>query len=245
MPSCLLAGLGKFVFVKMGFVSHIPVNTLLLLTSIYLWYIYAIVVYYILAPLLYKALNKSAIALFICICIFSFVCNFIPFGDSDLYFIKYIGWITSRLPVFVLGMIYALCPIKFSVKKTMIIGGGLLIICMILRLGIMIPRFHWHFPHTNLIILFATPMLCILFSYMHTFANKLKLSQISLFFGKFSLELYLWHEYIFWNINECFSFINPYVRCTIAVTISIILAYLTHMLANYIQNNDLKWFQRK
>ena len=245
LPSCLLVGLGKFVFVKMGFVSHIPVNTLLLLTSIYLWYIYAIVVYYILAPLLYKALNKSAIALFICICIFSFVCNFIPFGDSDLYFIKYIGWITSRLPVFVLGMIYALCPIKFSVKKTMIIGGGLLIICMILRLGIMIPKFHWHFPHTNLIILFATPMLCILFSYMHTFANKLKLSQISLFFGKFSLELYLWHEYIFWNINECFSFINPYVRCTIAVTISIILAYLTHMLANYIQNNDLNWFQRK
>ena len=123
----------------------------------------------------------------------------------------------------------------------------ILIICMIIRLGIMIPKFHWHFPHTNLIILFATPMLCILFSYMHTFANKLKLSQISLFFGKFSLELYLWHEYLFWNIckDERFSSLNLYVKCALAVSISFFLAYLTHLLAKYIQDKVCKWFLRK
>lgn len=247
LPSCLLAGFGKFIFVKMGFVNHIPVNTLLLLTSIYLWYIYALVIYYILAPLLYKILNKSAVAFFISVCVFSFVCNYIPFGDSDHYFIKYIGWITSRLPVFVLGMVYALYPIKFSIKHTMIIGVVLLFISMILRLGITIPKFHWHFPHTNLFILFATPMLCVFFSYMHTFASKLKLTQVSLFFGNFSLELYLWHEYLFWNIykDERFSSLNLYVKCALAVSISIFLAYLTHLLAKYIQDKDCKWFLRK
>lgn len=237
LPSCLLAGLGKYVLMQIGFVSHSSLNIFLLFTSIYLWYVYAILVYYILAPFLYKLLSKCAIASFIGVCILSLICNYIPFDDSDFYFIHKMGWVTERLPVFVLGMIYAICPINIGVKKTMTIGVAFYILCAVLHLGSIMVRFQWHIPHQNLLIQFAAPMLCILASYMYNLTDKLKLSKIVLFFGTFSLELYLWHEYIYWNMHddERLSSINVYIQCIGAVGLSILLAYLTHLLAKYIQ----------
>ena len=46
---------------------------------------------------------------------------------------------------------------------------------------------------------------------------------LSFFIGKHSLELYLWHEYIYdciWNLN-----INPYYSFILAISLSFIMAY--------------------
>lgn len=242
LPSCLLAGLCKYVFVQFDFFSHCSQSTFLLLTNIYLWYIYAILVYYLLAPFLYKILNKNSIVVFIGVCLFSLGCNYIPFSDSDVYFIQYAGWVTARLPVFVLGMIYALRPINISLRTTVIIGILVYILCMFLQLGSIMVRFQWEIPHRNLLIQFAAPMLCVLSGYMNILAGKLKLSKIPTFLGTLSLEIYLWHEYIYWNIHDDMrvSNMNTYVQCAVAVGISILFAYITHLMATFIQNRDWK-----
>ncbi len=242
LPSCILVGIGKYFFVQFGFIKHISSNIFLLLTNIYLWYIYAILVYYALAPLLYKLIKKSGIVVFIVVCVLSYGCTFIPFGNSDYYLVNHIGWVTSRLPVFVLGMIYAECPINIGIKKTVIIGVLLYVVCIILQLGSVMIRFQWKVPYLNLILQFTAPMLCLVFSNLNWLAGKVKLSKLPMFFGTLSLELYLWHEFIYWNIfkDERFSSFNAYIQCALAVSISIIFAYLTHLLAKFIQKRCIQ-----
>ena len=241
LPACLLAGVGKYVFVQMGFVEFSSLNILFLITSIYLWYIYAIIVYYILAPFLYKCIKKSGLVVLITVCALSYGCTFIPFEDSEFYLVNHIGWITGSLPVFVLGMIYATYPINIDVKKTVIIGVIFYVVCLVLQLGSIMVRFQWKVPYLNLLLSFATPMLCILASYMDKIVSRVKLSWLPMFFGTLSLELYLWHEYIFWNLfkDERFASMNMFIKCALAVGVSILLAYLTHLLAKFIQNKGL------
>lgn len=238
LPSCLLVGIGKYVLVQMGFVEFSNAHVVLLLTNLYLWYIYAILAFYLIAPLLYKGICEYGILLFIGVCLFSYGCTIIPFGDSQFYLINHLGWITSRLPVFMMGMMYAASPINISVKKTVIIGAVFFVVCMILQLGSIMVKYQWKVPYLNLLLLFATPMLCVLGSYMNKWATKIKLSRVVSFFGTFSLELYLWHEYIFWNAvrDERFSAIHPSILFVLALTLSFLLAYLTQLLAKWIQN---------
>lgn len=246
LPACLLVGVVKYFFVHMDFVEFSSMNIFLLLTNIYLWYIYAILVYYILAPLLYKYIKKSGLTVLIVVCALSYGCTFIPFGDSNLYLVNHIGWVMGSLPVFVLGMIYAIYPINIDVKKTMIVGVIFYVICLVLHLGSIMVRFQWKVPYLNLLLLFATPMLCILAGYMHQFASKVRLSWLPMFFGTLSLELYLWHEYIYWNLfkDERFASMNMYIKCSLAVGVSILLAYLTHLLAKFIQNKSWTWSKK-
>ena len=235
---CLLVGVCKFILAQIGVISDYS-NIFLMLTNLNLWFIYAIVVYYMLAPLLYICINKYRNLVFIFACFLSFVCLYIPFWESHYYLINHIVYITERLPVFILGMMYAAYPINLSVKKSVIIGAIIYIICIvILRIkSIMVPFLY-------LLIQFAAPMLCVASSCMHQLANKVKLSKIPVFFGTLSLELYLWHECVFHTIlkDGRFSSMNLYVKSVLAVGISILLAYLTHLLAKYIQN---KCFPKK
>ena len=238
LPPCLFVGVCKYLLAQKGVIEDYP-NLFLMLTNLNLWFIYAIVVYYMLAPLLYECIIKYRNTVFIVACFLSFLCLYVPFWESHYYLINHITYITERLPVFILGMMYVAYPINMSVKKTIIIGGIIFVSCVILRLMSIIN------PFLYLLIQFATPMLCILSSYMHIIAGKMKLSWIPMFFGTCSLELYLWHECVFGFMHqELFSSMNLYIKITLAVGISILLAYLTHIVAKYIQSRDWMWIKR-
>ena len=54
LPTCLIVGILKFIISFFGFKEDIHNNLLLLITNLYMWFIYAIAVYYLVSPLLYK-----------------------------------------------------------------------------------------------------------------------------------------------------------------------------------------------
>lgn len=235
-PPCIIIGICKYTLSLLGFQEFITSNIFLLITNIYLWYIYAIIIYYILAPWLYKFLTIYGKWGFFLICIFSLLCSYIPFKNSTYYLINHIGWLTARLPVFTLGIYSAIYPTKIKTEKIFIVGFFILIIYMLLKLASTMVRFQWKIPHLNLLILFATPMLCILSYHINNLADKIKCTTILEFFGTHSLELYLWHEFIWWNIsrNELSVNLNPWLQCILALGLSIVLAHITYIIKNRI-----------
>lgn len=229
LPACLIVGCLKYILTLCGFVEFASSNLILLLTNVYLWYIYAIIVYYILSPWLYSALERYGVIVLVSVCVLSFLCSFVPFYKSPYYLINHIGWLTARLPIFVLGMYVVLHPLR--IKLQYIIGGGVIIfvIAAILKLTTIMVRFKWNVPYLNLLVMLSTPMLCIVAGKISHIASYIKLDSAISFFGKYSLELYLWHEFIYWNLlkNDLTSTLDLRLMATIAVVSSITLAIVT------------------
>ena len=245
IPSCLTVGICKVFFFYLGFNEHSNPNILLLITNIYLWYIYAITTYYVFSPFFYKLIKRYGLWVIILSCVFSIVCHYIPFDKNELYLINHIGWITARLPIYLLGMYITIKPIKIRIRTIGTIGTIFLLLCMFLQLGSKMIKYKWNIFYLNIPLLFATPLLCLLCSYIKNITTKIKIHPLIELIGKYSLELYLWHEYIFWNIyrNSLFTNINAHGKCIIAV-ITIILfvtitCYIKGLLLKYLNYNRL------
>lgn len=237
VPACLIVGIFKYVFMLMGFKEHTNDNVVLLITNVYLWYIYAIIVYYILTPWLYKLLLKFGIWVFVLSCVLSFCFLYIPFGNSPFYLINHIGWITSRLPVFVLGMYLTIYPPRISNKIIILVGLIFLILCMGLRLGSIMVKYQWRVPYINLLLVPSIPMLCITFSKIKALADKIKLGGFINYMGTYSLELYLWHEYIYKNIyfHQWLGQLNSYTQCILAIGLILFFVVVTSQIVKIIQ----------
>ena len=237
VPACLIVGIFKYVFMLMGFKEHTNDNVVLLITNVYLWYIYAIIVYYIMSPWLYKLILKYGVVIFILSCVLSFCFHYIPFEDSPLYLINHIGWISSRLPVFVLGMYLTIYPLKISTKIIILIGLIIFILCMVLKLGATMVKYQWSIPHIYLLLLPAIPMLCITFGKLKELADRIKIGWFINLMGTYSLELYLWHEYIYKNIyfHQWLGDLNHYTQCILAICLIMLFVVLTSHIAKIIQ----------
>ncbi len=220
LPACLFVGIFKYALSQIGFKYHTHDNIFLLATNLYLWYIYAIIVYYILAPWIYKLINYG-IWILINSCIISYGSNFLSFGESPFYLINHIGWITARLPIFILGMYLTVYPLKVSNRAIVLIGLAFLMLCMGLQLASIMVRFQWKVPYLNLLLLPTVPMLCIFFHNLNKAADRIKISFIINYMGKHSLEFYLWHEYIYWNVyhHHIFNHFNASMKCILAICI--------------------------
>lgn len=231
VPACLFVGLCKCILMQVGFVNFAAYNDnyFLILTELALWYIYAIVIYYAVAPYIYKLLLRYKHWVVLGACLFTFAMSYIPFGASSIYLINRIGWVAERLPAFVFGMYIAAFPIPSKSTKHLV-GGGILplIVCAALR----ITGIAGHGRVIYLILLLALPMLCILASLIAQWFKRIKIGGAVEYFGKTSLELYLWHGFVFLNFssNEMFAALNVWVRFIAAVLVSILLAHLTYFL---------------
>lgn len=125
VPACLFVGLCKCILMQVGFVNFAAYNDnyFLILTELALWYIYAIVIYYTVAPYIYKLLVRYKHWVVLGVCLFVFAISYIPFGASSIYLINRIGWVIERLPAFVFGMYIATVPIPNRFTKYLV-GGG-------------------------------------------------------------------------------------------------------------------------
>lgn len=244
LPACLVVGVFKFLLMQLGFTHHTHDNIILLLTNLYLWYIYAIVVLYIMAPWIYMLIRNYGIWILIMSCLLSFGLNYIPFGNSPHYLVNHISWISSRLPVFVLGMYLTINPLQISNNRIVLIGLPFFIICMGLQLASIMVKYQWNVPYIFIILSPSVPMLCIAFCYIKKIFVKIKIGKITYYLGAYSLEFYLWHEYIYRNIlrHQQFNQLNAYIQCTLSIGIIVLCIIITSFLVkriNRIQLNNI------
>lgn len=231
VPACLFVGLCKWGLMQIGFeyISIFKFNFILIVSSLSLWYIYAVLFYYTLAPILYKLILRYKYWILLGACIFTYCLSYIHWGASQSYLVSRLGWIIERFPAFVFGMCIALFPIKkLNVKRMFWWGIIPLLVCMTLR----VTHIPGHGRVIYLILLLALPMLCILAVLFEQLLKKVKINRAVEYIGTISLELYLWHEFIFLNLhsNAMFTDLSIWVKFIIAFGASILLAHFTHIL---------------
>lgn len=234
LPSCIFVGVLKcFVFLILSATFILPKGLSLNWLSPFsldLWYIRAIIVYYIVSPWLYKYLQKKPLltmsAIFAVFLINEF-CFRIHDAESPT-------WIIERLPVFSIGMLLIirkelqstwslLCSMAFLMTAVAIAGVFKGDIHTTLPWGIMM--FALAFGTTAMVFL------CILLLKHLPQACIRPLNWL----GGISLELYLVHEFIFnlmaqttgisWNEATLFS---------LSFILSITVAYLSKKIINFI-----------
>lgn len=199
----------------------------------YDWYIPAILLFYMLYPLIGYLMDKFGLLLVIISIIISVgIIGYIQmltncqFGDIRMF-------VLSRFPIFVLGAYWGYLTIR---KKE----GKLLPLIFAISGVVGFAYFYWFLAHTHFLlfsgvrqllhILYA-PGMCFLFSAILEFTNKHMnmINKILSFCGMMSLELYLIHVKFFGQMPY-FNTDNRIIYGLTIVFIIFLLAYPTHIL---------------
>lgn len=199
----------------------------------YDWYIPAILLFYLLYPLIGKSTDKFGILPFIisitvCVGLISYtqISTDCQFGDIRMF-------VLSRFPIFVLGAYWGYLQFEKKQREKMCL-------CFAISGVVGFAFFYWFLAHTHFLlfsgvrqllhILYA-PGMCFLFSAMLEAVNKYTniVNRILYFCGVMSLELYLIHVKFFGQM----PFFNTDYRIFYGFTILVVtflLAYPTHIL---------------
>lgn len=199
----------------------------------YDWYIPAILLFYILYPLIGKLTDKFGIfpviiSTVICVGIISYfqISTNCQFGDIRMF-------VLSRFPIFVLGTYWGYLTNQKKEKRFI-----LFIFAMSGVLGFAF--FYWFLAHTHFLlfsgvrqllhILYA-PGMCFLFSAILEFTNKHinVINKILSFCGMMSLELYLIHVKFFGRM-PCFNSEYRIIYGLTIVLVTFLLAYFTNII---------------
>lgn len=229
VPTCLFVGLSKYLLMQAGFINFAAYNdnAALIITELSMWYIYAIVVYYILAPLIYRLLQRYKFRVVVGACLLSFLLSYIPFESSSYYLVSRASMVVERLPVFVLGMYLGLYPTS-KLSPRAIIGYGL--IPLIVAVATRLTAFPGYERALYLALTFAAPALCLIAATARRWVHTIRLDGVVGYFGRLSLQFYLWHGFVFLNINEhsMFAEFDVWTKFMIAMAITVIFSHATH-----------------
>lgn len=261
LPACLIWGLLQIALSNIP--SMPPSQSLILdLFALSHWYIYALVVYYISAPFIYKVIARwGGYWLLFAIVIATYIAVFFWEYDADApYFIMYGRWVVKRFPVFVFGMLIALKPIQWSLSRITLLGmlfflTNLVVLHFIIvvnanpttmdfpaRLFSFLPN-RTNIPDNGRYILdmLSVLFLCPCFALTAYFLKKVRILTVVNYIGSYSLEIYLCHQYIFkalWKIET-----EPYIGLAIGCAASFVIAYIIRIAANPVKTLAIKYLQ--
>lgn len=203
------------------------------------WFIPACFLFYLIFPLLYKYVNILN-KLFFLITILSlyvgyFVNNILTISGYPDYLVFFL----NRIPVFILGLIYAENEGKvitsFNTIKLSIIlfFSTVFFVCMIFN-NVGLVSFITFYGSNNVYLMASIPIICAL---CNKFTQYFKiLTLIICYCGTYSLEIYLIHvcfQRIGFDLNAPFEFQN-YVNIA-TLTFSIPSAWLLNMSVSYLK----------
>lgn len=223
IPLCLICGFVKFI------ISHFVLHDdsswgWQSLIGFDQWYIKGIIVLYLLSPCFYKLLEKYGYYLLILSYIVAIISLQVITNLTLCLFLP-------RIPVFLLGMMIASNKIKFS-NKLLIVSFLFFVIAVFHRLSIICGWMTLGSEmHTVLflsigIFFFLWLLLCL----YHLF-KWLNLMPFMNFSGRHSLELYLLHTYVYWNIIPAYySQLPPALTFATAIMVSYVFAYFVFLL---------------
>lgn len=196
------------------------------------WYITALLICYIISPLLYRIFKKSNIKDIIVVLLSFILCYLLSFliGVEILF---------RRLPVFILGMYVG----KLCFNKNPSVNVSLVLIISILLFACTqyyrinsssdspIYRLLSNVLSLPLIMSIAYFISIPVMKYVRILFN---------FMGKISLELYLVHIFIMRYISQYFCSREYYIFYVLFFFIgSIVLSYLLHLICRYLLNSKL------
>ncbi len=200
------------------------------------WFIPVILTYYLVMPWLYKFVNRYKKKLL-------FVSYFIVLlGEFTVLPNSY----TCRFSTFCIGAIVA-SGLFERTKFLNIIGLGAILISLIYKFLIMIGYSSMQDSWTYIILSFGIVYLCYgackTFSFSHLTKSisenyrNVSVCGLLSFLGRYSLELYLLHEFIY---RYSYRFmINSSIPLVLQILISILITIIVALVFNYISNRFL------
>lgn len=232
IPSCLLCGTTKYLFFTLFYSSLFILKDGLKIgiwsiASLDLWYIHTIIILYLISPFLLISLNKNKyLTIAIIVCFFLLNGLFLrPIVGYDWLSPKgIISWTVERLPVFTLGMLISIVHRKTNLFFLFSSLSFILAITLTL-LG----KTHYSFYGIQVCIIFmltlGMPFLIMACIFI---LNNIPYPMQKFFsvLGKYSLELYLVHEFIFWTLIIYYKNWNPYLLLILGFLLSFLSAYL-------------------
>lgn len=264
-PACFIAGLMKIITssfspstIEMPKASSCFIWDLIGISN---WYIYAIVVYYCLAPALFKLINKYGWIVLIVTSLITYMVVAIWKNDVNAHFLIYFGrWIVKRLPVFVLGLTIALKPLNMRLSGYVIFGLVATLLNLISLRYIIIAnanhditsmpaRLFTHFPNRTdipdngryLLDMFSVIFLCPMFVVISKIMDKLKIKYIISWLGIYSLEVYLCHQYIF-AIFKKYDSISPWCQFLYSIGLTVIVTQFIRRMSNVLASSARNYF---
>lgn len=229
LPSCLIAGL-VFGILHLFGIGGMPVyetdSLFLIFTCLWLWYIFAILIYYAAAPLVLKGIDRWGGWVFVAAELLFIVCSYClptPPKDASLL-IKRIPWVIQRFPVFVLGMWVATKRFGYSLKVILPVAVCSIVAAVLIRgcRGIGFVKEDCSY----LFVALSMPAVCWFLGLCKGWFDKLHIASPVEWFGKYSLELYIVQEWVcdfVWNYSPLRS--EP-LMFSFALIITFLFAYL-------------------
>ena len=240
VPSCFFCGSLKYLvslFLGMIIVNYSKEMSLSLraIASLDLWFIPTIIILYLISPVFYYCLRKWMILTIICILVL-FFCNDLILSSGVGYDwqspIGIASWTLERLPVFSYGMFVAIYKniSKKSIRISLIFLLIAICIKLIDKLGI---SFFASVGCMFLSITIGMPaFILILISFLKLLPKSLLV--IISFFGIYSLEFYLVHQFIFWTLIVLWRDGCSWILLPMGFILSLIMAYLCKRCTNFI-----------
>lgn len=209
LPTCLIVGI-LIILLDLYFNTertHAPF--IIRLFSLHRWYIQAIIICYVICPLLIMVISvykfKSLIVL---VAIMTILQIFLP--ETTIY--KW-NWICQRIPVFLIGMYIAMFNIRPS-KSFYLLSFTFLVAAIVTRC---VQGYGYFWP---VLLSFACPFVLVLLCQTRKMAEKFHISRYIELMGLYSLEIYLIHEYLYWTYYSLtIPLLLKYVLFIISVTL--------------------------
>lgn len=221
MPSCIIIGVLTLL------ISHIIgyniENNILRIFSIDSWYVYAIIIYYAASSLFKKLITKYGFYVILIFAIVGVIVNLLPIENCH-YLISKLRWISSRTPSFLFGMYIYTNKNLFSSNKCYILSAICCLVNLILRYFQMM-----YFEHcwASFVLIFSTTPFMI---YIISALSKYISNKVVQFVSVITLEIYLWHTYMF-----AFSpFENNYMNFALIMLAVLCLSFLSNKIGKVI-----------
>jgi peptidoglycan/LPS O-acetylase OafA/YrhL len=222
--------------------QYLPFKDYYIYNLFSLWFMVGIILLYLIAPFMYHYITKDnhdsigtrGWTLIFLAEFSTLLLIFFPQleGKCIQIFERDILWIFARASAFILGMLFACKKLQLrTIPLSVAIIG--LFIAIASKIGYRFLPNVWkeicyQIPQFFALML-ALPLLCFLICWL---AKRLPhpITHTFSFIGTISLELYLWHEFVYRAISKMFlPSLPPVLLLFMGISISILLAYLTHL----------------
>lgn len=234
VPYCLVFGIVRAFFYYNGIHGFVPnwyPHIGLVACSLDLWYIEAIIFYYLMSPVLNRGLQKWGGYFLVVIILVSFLYSWLPKPDffTHWHLLKRFAWAVSRLPVFSFGL-YMFQYIDNYPKRLLKYTGLFLISLAMIQ--VKAPDWIGLKAYISCFVCFSVPGICMAIADSRPVIERLKLVPLLYWLGKNSLLIYLCHEFVYWSIFNHLTMLPGLVSFPLAITIVYILVTITNKVVN-------------
>ena len=231
---------GVFAFIaKVTFLEFYLIRN----ADIRLWYISSILLLYLLFPLFFKIYSKMKYLGALLIILVSVIITLVLFVlDKEAF--NRLEIMLTRVPVFICGMVLGSIMKKglkiSNVKALVICLFGTVYFLVMMLLAIMIPE-KYEFLRHYLYLPMAVSMV-IIFAYIRSRISLTVLTKPIELLGKFSLEIYLIHQYLYESLDKVFKSIyeNQLLYSLVIFAIALVLSVILKLSVDFVVNKIQK-----